>query len=274
MSAYDILAGYYDVFQQDLDPVIWADFVEWIAKKYGQFEGDGVDGRPLLCDLGCGTGLVTCEFAARGYDTVGVDNSPSMLDRARERAETEKKKVLWLLQDMTALDLFGTMDIFVSLLDTVNHITDPESLEALLRSFYCFLNPGGLFIFDAATEKHFRETLGKEFFYSIEEDFAVLWENDFDERSKINTASLTMFGTEDGKNYSRSDEDIVERYYPDQEIREMAARTGLEVVGVFGDLKKRKPNDKDERVFYCLRRPVGSASESQLLAKKRSKENG
>ncbi|MBO4688693.1 MAG: class I SAM-dependent methyltransferase [Clostridiales bacterium] len=274
MSAYDFLAGYYDVFQQDLEPAAWADFVLWIVEKFGQFEGDGEGGKPLLCDLGCGTGLVTCEFAARGYDTVGIDNSPSMLDRARERAEKEKKKVLWLLQDMTALDLFGTMDIFVSLLDTVNHITDPRALEALLKSFYCFLNPGGLFIFDVATEKHFRETLGKEFFYSIEEDFAVLWENDFDERSKINTASLTMFGTEDGKTYSRCDEDIVERYYADKEIRDMAERTGLEVVGVFGDLKKRKPNEKDERVFYCLRRPVGSASESQLLAKKRSKANG
>ena len=230
MSAYDFLAGYYDAFQKDLDPSGWADFVTWIAKKCGQYEGDGEGGKPLLCDLGCGTGLVTCELSDRGFDTVGVDNSP-------------------------AIDLYGTMDVFVSLLDTVNHITDKKGLFDLLRSFYCFLNPGGLFIFDVATEKHFAETLGDGFFYSIEEDFALLWENDYDVKSKINTASLTMFGTEDKENYTRCDEDIIERYYSDKEIRDLASRAGLEVAGVFGDLKKRKPNEADERIFYCLRRP-------------------
>ena len=274
MSAYDFLADYYDVFQQDLDPVAWADFVDWIVGKYGQFEGDGADGATLLCDLGCGTGAVTCAFSDRGYDVTGVDNSPAMLDRARERADREGKKILWLCQDMTSLDLFGTMDVFVSLLDTVNHITEMRELESLLRSFYCFLNPGGLFIFDVASEKHFRKTLGNEFFYSIEDDFAVLWENDFDERSNRNTASLTMFGSKDGESYSRRDDEIVERYYSDEEIRKLAQKANLEVVGVFGDMKKRKPNEKDERIFYCLRRPVGSASPSQLEAKKRSKENG
>ena len=255
MSAYDFLAGYYDAFQKDLDPSGWADFVTWIAKKCGQYEGDGEGGKPLLCDLGCGTGLVTCELSDRGFDTVGVDNSPAMLDRARERAEKKKKKILWLFQDMTELDLYGTMDVFVSLLDTVNHITDKKGLFDLLKSFYCFLNPGGLFIFDVATEKHFAETLGDGFFYSIEEDFALLWENDYDVKSKINTASLTMFGTEDKENYTRCDEDIIERYYSDKEIRDLASRAGLDVAGVFGDLKKRKPNEADERIFYCLRRP-------------------
>ena len=159
---------------------------------------------------------------------------------------------------MTALDLYGSMDIFVSLLDTVNHITDRKGLKALFESFHCFLNPGGLFIFDVATYRHFSETLGNDFFYLVEDDFAVLWENDYDEKSCINTASLTMFGTEDGEKYRRCDEDIVERYYSDSEIRELAESCGLEVVGVFGDLKKRKPGEKDERIFYCIRRPLGS----------------
>lgn len=258
MSAYDFLAEYYDAFQKDLNPGKWADFVTWIAKKYGQYKGDGEGGRPLLCDLGCGTGLVTCALADRGFDTVGVDNSPEMLDCARDHAQSEGKNILWILQDMTSLDLYGSMDIFVSLLDTVNHIADKKGLKDLFESFHCFLNPGGLFIFDVATHRHFSETLGNDFFYLVEDDFAVLWENDYDKKSCINTASLTMFGTEDGEKYCRCDEDIVERYYSDSEIRKLAESCGLEVVGVFGDLKKRKPGDKDERIFYCIRRPLGS----------------
>ena len=254
MSAYDFLAGYYDCFQQDLDPQKWADFVEFLTKRYGRASGDGENGKLLLCDLGCGTGLVTIELSRRGYDTIGIDNSSEMLDQARSHAG--KEKILWLLQDMTRLDLFGSVDIFVSLLDTVNHITDRGALDRLFRSFKNFLNPGGLFIFDVASKTHFEKTLSGNFFYSVDDDFAVLWENDYDKETKINTASLTMFGTEDGKTYSRCDEDILERFYEDHEIRALAEKHGLEVAGVFGDLKKRKPNDKDERIFYCLRRPL------------------
>ena len=41
-----------------------------------------------------------------------------------------------------------------------------------------------------------------------------------------------MFGTEDKENYTRCDEDIIERYYSDKEIRDLASRAGLEVAGV------------------------------------------
>lgn len=255
MSAYDFLADYYDDFQKDIDPSEWATFIDSIVKKYGRKGGDGQDGRPLLCDLGCGTGLVTCELAKMGYDVIGVDQSLPMLDRARSRADEMELPILWLCQDMTALDLYGTMDVFVSLLDTLNHITNKKDITKLLKSFFCFLNPGGLFIFDVVTRKHFVETLGQGFFYSIEDDSAIFWENDYDPKSKINVASLTMFGEQEDGRYERFDEDIVERYYADEEISELVQSCGLEVVAVFGDRKKRRPNDQDERVFYCVRRP-------------------
>lgn len=256
MSAYDFLANFYDAFQKELDPEKWVLFVDWIVKKHGAFPGDGKNGSPLLCDLGCGTGTVTCEFSKLGYDLIGVDSSLPMLDRARERAEKMKVDALWLCQDIAELDLYGTMDVFVSLLDTVNHMTRKRDIEKLLKSFFCFLNPGGLFIFDVATKKHFRETLGNEFFYSIEDDFTVLWENEYDEKSGRNLASLTMFASNDGEHYEREDDEIVEQYYSDEQIREMVARCGLEIAAVYGDLKKRAPNASDERVFYCVRRPL------------------
>ncbi|MBP5491923.1 MAG: class I SAM-dependent methyltransferase [Clostridiales bacterium] len=254
MSAYDFLAGFYDTFQQGLDPIAWADFVDRIVKKYNVLSGDGDKGRLLLCDLGCGTGAVSCAFSDLGYDVIGVDSSSAMLDQARSRCG--KRKILWLCQDMAELDLFGTMDVFVSLLDTVNHITSKKDIEKLLRSFYCFLNPGGLFIFDLATKKHFEKTLGNEFFYSIEDDFTVLWENDFDEKKGLNTASLTMFASAGKELFERQDAEIVERYYSDEEIRALVEKCHLEVVGVYGDMKMRRPNENDERVFYIIRRPL------------------
>ena len=256
MSAYDFLAEYYDVFQKDLDPRAWASFTDGIIKKHLRAKGDGEDGKVLLCDLGCGTGSVTLALTKMGYDTIGVDLSYPMLEKAREHAEEEDLSVLWIQQDITALDLYGSVDVFTSFLDTVNHITSPSRLKKCFQKVACFLNPGGLFIFDAATETHFEKTLGREFFYCIEDDFAVMWENEYLPGKKRNVASLTVFGEDADGKYERADEDIEERFYTEEEIRDLAGSCGLEVAAVYGDLKKRNPNEKDERVFYCLRRPM------------------
>lgn len=39
-----------------------------------------------VLDAGCGTGRVSIELARRGFDTVGVDVDPALLDRARAKA--------------------------------------------------------------------------------------------------------------------------------------------------------------------------------------------
>jgi SAM-dependent methyltransferase len=41
----------------------------------------------LAIDLGCGPGHLTCELAARGFETVAVDASPAMLERTQRRLE-------------------------------------------------------------------------------------------------------------------------------------------------------------------------------------------
>src|SRR3954452_16554958 len=45
--------------------------------------------RPRLADLGCGTGELTAAAATRlgAREAVGIDNSPAMLERAREHAD-------------------------------------------------------------------------------------------------------------------------------------------------------------------------------------------
>ena len=40
-----------------------------------------------VIDLGCGTGIITLEFASRGYRMIGVDPSPVMLEVARKSPE-------------------------------------------------------------------------------------------------------------------------------------------------------------------------------------------
>ena len=142
---YDLLAPFYDKYNGDIDYCAWADFIERIIKKHS----DGVN-TELVLDLGCGTGRMTVELARRGYDMTGVDYSPEMLDMARVRAEREgfSDSILWLCQDMTEFELYGTVDAAVCCLDCMNHLTDVKSFYKCLDLVRNYLVPNGLFIFD------------------------------------------------------------------------------------------------------------------------------
>jgi SAM-dependent methyltransferase len=42
-------------------------------------------GGGLVIDLGCGSGILSREVADAGYDVLGIDISPAMIDLARRR---------------------------------------------------------------------------------------------------------------------------------------------------------------------------------------------
>jgi SAM-dependent methyltransferase len=77
-----------------------ANFVEAMLVEHG--------GRRVL-DAGCGTGRVAIELARRGFDVVGVDIDPTMLDTARRKAGELK----WVLGDLSQLALAETFDAAV-----------------------------------------------------------------------------------------------------------------------------------------------------------------
>ncbi|HEU4703386.1 MAG TPA: class I SAM-dependent methyltransferase, partial [Conexibacter sp.] len=101
-----------------------------------------VDGR--VVDLGCGSGIWAAELLDAGYEVVGVDVSADMLAIARKRAPgaTFTKAALHdtELPPCVAVTAIG---------ECVNY-GGPPSLEPLFRRAAAALEPGGLFVFDAA----------------------------------------------------------------------------------------------------------------------------
>ena len=157
MSSYDFLASCYDELTTDVGYPAWADYLE------AHFRRKGLPGRTVL-DLACGTGSLTWELAARGYEMIGVDRSPEMLAEAaakgREDVETPP---IFLCQSMDRLDLYGTIDACVCCLDSVNYVTDPRQLKKAFARVWLFLMPGGLFLFDINTPSKLRGLDGQVF---------------------------------------------------------------------------------------------------------------
>ena len=244
---YDLLADFYDGINSDLDYVKWADFIEKIIEKE-------CSARPeLMLDLGCGTGKMTLELARRGYDMTGVDYSPEMLDIAREAAENEGQDILWLNQDMREFELYGTVDAAVSCLDCINHISRPSDLDKVFSLVHNYLIPDGLFIFDINGKFKFENIYSDRSYVMEERGGVCIWQNFYNEKTKICDFYITLFKEEADGTYTRYDEAQRERMYPLETIKKKLSTSGMEFVGAYSNFDFEPADDNSERIYIVAR---------------------
>lgn len=247
---YDLLAPVYDEINKEIDYTSWADFIERIIKKEYK-----LGNAKLVLDLGCGTGSMTLELAARGYDMTGVDYSVEMLDIAMSRARERRLdgKVLWLCQDMCAFELYGTVEVVVSCLDCINHLDSTKKLGACLSLVHNYLSPDGLFIFDVNGKYKF-ENVYSDKSYVMETDRSVcIWQNYYNPRTKLCDFYITLFNETGAGTYERYDEVQRERMYTLSYLERALAGAGFEFIGAYSDYDFTEATDKDERIYVVAR---------------------
>jgi SAM-dependent methyltransferase len=117
--------------------------IEWLlASERGAEEGSTEDGsRGRVLDAGCGTGRVAIELAARGFEVVGVDLDPVMLDEARQKAP----RLEWVLGDLAGLRLRRVFDAAV-LAGNVMLFVGPGTEADVLGRVAEHIRPGGLVV--------------------------------------------------------------------------------------------------------------------------------
>ncbi|MBR5152837.1 MAG: class I SAM-dependent methyltransferase [Clostridia bacterium] len=241
---YDILAKCYDRFQ-DVDYEAFVDYYEAVFRRIGLTPH-------LVLDLGCGTGNVTIPMANRGYEMIGLDASEEMLGLAREKALHAGKDILFLHQDMTEFELYGTVDAMVCALDGVNYLLDDGDVVSMLKLLHYYLNPGGILIFDVNTPYKFQEVLdGNTFVYDDEDAFCV-WENSLEE--DICYFDLTFFMKNVDGSYSRQEEYQQERVYTKEQLLSMIEEAGLTCLGVYDGLSFEEPRQDSQRLFFVVQR--------------------
>lgn len=241
---YNDFAEVYDRLQ-DADYEKFIRYYEEIFKRYGKTP-------TLVLDLACGTGNITIPMAKRGYDMIGIDLSCEMLNIAREKAMEEGQNILFLNQDMTEFELYGTVDAIVCALDGINYITDEKMLKKVFSLVQNYLNPDGIMIFDINSEYKLSKILGDNTFVNEEQGFYYVWRNNYSEDTKICEFELNFFEeTEDGS-YLRFDEFQEERAYSVEEIESAVTSARLNIEGFFRPFSFESATETDERIFVVV----------------------
>ena len=116
----------------------------WLRELYRYIPDD----RPLrILDIGTGTGFFAFILAAEGHETVGIDLTPAMIQKAKESADILGLNASFFLMDAEHPELEPeSFDVLV----TRNLTWTLPHLDRAYREWYRLLRPGGVLInFDA-----------------------------------------------------------------------------------------------------------------------------
>ena len=252
-EGYNAIARVYDKLNAEIDYEGWADFFERCFDRY-------LEEKPqLVLDLACGTGRMTRVLRRRGYDMIGVDGSTDMLSQAYSMGG---EGILYLLQDMRELELYGTVGAVVCCLDSLNYLLDKKDLGRVFSLVHNYLDPNGLFLFDMNTPYKFREVYGNcayiledEIQGDGEEPLSVFcgWQNEFHEDTGICDFYLSVFQETEEGGYLRSDEHQQERCYSWETVEELLRSCGFSLLGVWRDFEGNVPQENTERWYVAAR---------------------
>lgn len=245
---YTALAAVYDDVVVDRCHGRWARFMQgcW---------ADDPQGVRTVLDVCCGTGLMTAELAALGYEVVGVDASAAMLERARRLLAPGTVLVRQTLPDLTVA---GVFDAAVSTFDGFNHL-DPPAFRATLVALAERIRPGGWLVFDVHTDAMMRlmvdnpllegEADGHRFTLSTVVDARA---RTCETRIRLSSAGVERF-TERHRQW----------FLPDDEIRSALAAAGFGGVSVTHEYERRPLDAASLRATWVARREPAPAGITQ-----------
>ena len=245
--SYSAFARYYDSLTANIDYRKRAEYFHAIIKKFRRTDGN------ILLDLACGTGSISEEMSKLGYDVIGVDCSDEMLGIALDKKFDSNSNIQYLCQDMRKLDMFGSIDITICALDSINHLADIEDVRRVFENVAFFSEPDALFIFDVNTLYKHRNILADNTFTYETDEVYCIWENTLMPETDEVKMNLEFFELEENGLYSRSSDSFSEKAYSESDIEKLLAETGFEILGKYGDDTFSSPAPDCQRIVYAVR---------------------
>jgi len=222
-------------------------------------------GRTL--ELGCGTGRVLVPTAISGCEITGLDLSPHMLQKCREKLDKQPKEVqerVRLIQGNMTDFKTGEMYALITIpFRAFQHLTSVEEQKACLDCVNKHLAPSGLLILDLFHP--FPPRLVHDPKYTVEvEDLPEIQLPDgrslrrttriaaYHRDQQYNDVELIYYVTHPDGRAERLVQAFPMRYFFRYEVEHLLDFCGFKVVDLFGDFDRSKfSSDSPEMIFVA-----------------------
>src|SRR5262245_62100303 len=175
------------------------DASDWLLKQFASW---GIR-QGLVIDLGCGSGIWAEALVRAGYEVLGYDLSPAMVEMARRRVPSGRFEAQSFLdaQLLPCVAVTAMGEIFNYLFDERN---SARTLHQQFTRVYTSLVPGGVFVFDGAEPGRGGKT-GTTRNFTEGQGWACLFAAQEDRRRNTLSREITTFRQE-GRQYRRDHE--------------------------------------------------------------------
>ena len=170
--------------------------------------------------------------------------------RAREKAAGLSPAPVFLCQEASQLDLYGTVDAAICCLDSLNYLTSPKDVQKTFERLHLFIAPGGVLIFDINSAAKFRSLDGQVFLDETEDVYCV-WRTEYDKRNKICSYWMDIFTRRPDGAWNRAGEEHRQRAYEAEELRTWLLDAGFTHIRTFGDCRMSAPRENEQRIYFA-----------------------
>lgn len=292
MGAYESFARVYDLFMDNVPYEEWGSYLTGLLREYGICSGTvaelgcgtgkmtrllaaagydmiGVDNSEEMLEIAREAEYEADAWSAaeawdeadetdalEEYAELGEPDEPEESDEPDEPDEPDELPnggILYLLEDMRELELYGSVRAVVSVCDSMNYILEEADLREVFSRVHEYLEEDGVFIFDLNTVYKYRDLLGETTIAENREEGSFIWENYFDEASAVNEYDLTLYIREDGATYRRFEEVHYQRAYDLKTIDRLLADAGMELLAAYDAFTKEPVKEDSERIYVVAR---------------------
>ncbi|MER5493506.1 class I SAM-dependent methyltransferase [Streptomyces sp. NPDC002490] len=240
------------------DDDFWIEFYDFLFSRQRFAQGEELlSSSPLLdlpersrvLDLCCGPGVFTVPLARRGHQVTGVDRSPALLERARERSAGEGVAARYVRSDVLEYSAPGEFDVVLNLFTSFGYFEDPEDNARVLRTMHASLTPGGTLLLDLAGKELLARRVTPPKVVRQGEDLMVQTDTVLDDWARLRSDWVLVRG----ERVTRAA--LVWFVYSAVELRAMVAEAGFEGIEVFGGFDARPYDENAERLVLRAVRP-------------------
>ena len=247
-TQFQELAPHYDELMNIVPYDFWAEYVMTLFNFVGH--------RPeRLLDCACGTGNLSFELAKYGLHVTGVDLSQPMILQAKNKAKNENLPypIEFHERDLTSFHLGRTFNAATCLYDSLNYILNDDELYKAFDRIRNHMEKDGVFVFDFNSIWAFEANLFTQSSRKGNSSFEYEWQANFDTVTRICTVQMDFKKKIDATSNLNFHEVHRERAYSIEEIKNIAVKTGWDVLHIFDAYTLNRPHQRSERWFFVAR---------------------
>jgi SAM-dependent methyltransferase len=245
-------AQLYDLFYADKPYAEEAAFVHRCLNKFGASPA-----REIL-ELACGTGRHAFELEKYGYTITAIDDSPDMLQVARERAAQAGSKVIFNRGDMRALKLApAEYDAVICLFDSIGYLKTNEAVAEVFAGVRRSLRPNGLFLFEfwhaPAMLNHYSPVRVRRW-NTPNNEVVRISETTLDRKNQLADVSYNVYELNKNGTYSTFCEKQTNRFFFPEEMRTLISGAGFEMLKLYAGFQEDESIDANTWHLVALAR--------------------